>query len=230
MQADGGTLFLDEIGEMPIEMQAKLLRALQERTVRPVGSNSDVAFDARILAATNRDLDTLVFEKRFREDLYYRLNVVTISLPPLKERGMDILRLATHFLQKHAPRGGQPLSLPSPVAERLMSYDWPGNVRELENCMERAAALARYQEVTIEDLPQKIRAYRPDHFVVSADDPREIVTLDELERRYIERVLKLLDGNKSRAAQVLGLDRRTLYRKLDRYEGKETPSGATEAS
>mgnify|MGYP000394356083 CR=1 FL=1 len=217
LQADGGTLFLDEIGDMAVEMQAKLLRALQERTVRPVGSNSELAFDARILAATNRDLETEVFEKRFREDLYYRLNVVTIALPPLRARGMDVIKLASHFLQKHAPKD-KVFSLSAAIAERLTAYQWPGNVRELENCMERAVALARFDEVTVEDLPQKIRAYRPEHFVVSADDPREIITLDELERRYIERVLKLLDGNKSRAAQVLALDRRTLYRKLERYE------------
>jgi two-component system response regulator HydG len=130
---------------------------------------------------------------------------------------MDVIKLASHFLQKHAPKD-KVFSLSAAIAERLTAYQWPGNVRELENCMERAVALARFDEVTVEDLPQKIRAYRPEHFVVSADDPREIITLDELERRYIERVLKLLDGNKSRAAQVLALDRRTLYRKLERYE------------
>jgi two-component system response regulator HydG len=202
---------------MPIDMQAKLLRALQERTVRPVGSNSEIAFDARVLAATHRNIEDLVGDNRFRKDLYYRLNVVTIDLPPLRERGMDVLKLASHFLQKHAPRGASPLSLPAAIAERLLSYNWPGNVRELENCMERAVALAQYNAITIEDLPQKIRAYRPEQFVVSADEPAELVTLDELERRYIERVLKVLGGNKSRVAQVLGLDRRTLYRKLERY-------------
>jgi len=217
-QANGGTIFLDEIGEMPVEMQPKLLRALQERVVRPVGSNQEVPFDSRLVVATNRDLETEVYEKRFREDLYYRINVVQLQLPPLRARGGDVLLLAKHFLERFAKRSGKDgLSLSRQAAERLSSYDWPGNVRELENCMERSVALARYDQVTLEDLPEKIRAYRADRFVVSADDPAEILSLDELERRYIVRVLKLVDGNKSRAAQVLGLDRRTLYRKLERY-------------
>jgi DNA-binding NtrC family response regulator len=223
IEASGGTLFLDEIGEMPLDMQAKLLRALQERTVRPVGSNTEVPFDARILAATHRDLETETSERRFRQDLYYRINVVRIDVPPLRERGGDILKLAVHFLDKFAERTGRPrVTLSSPVAERLLAYDWPGNVRELENCMERVIALARYEQVTVEDLPEKVRIYRPDRFVLSADQTDEVVTLDELERRYILRVIKLVEGNKSRAAQLLGLDRRTLYRKLDRYRRGES--------
>jgi DNA-binding NtrC family response regulator len=223
IEASGGTLFLDEIGEMPMDMQAKLLRALQERTVRPVGANSEVPFDARILAATHRDLETETAERRFRQDLYYRINVVRIDVPPLRERGGDILKLAVHFLDKFAERTGRPrVTLSSPVAERLLAYDWPGNVRELENCMERVIALARYEQVTVEDLPEKVRIYRPDRFVLSADQTDEVVTLDELERRYILRVIKLVEGNKSRAAQLLGLDRRTLYRKLDRYRRGES--------
>jgi two-component system response regulator HydG len=218
-QASGGTLFLDEIGEMPIEIQPKLLRALQEKRVRPVGSNAEVPFDARLVAATNRNLEDEVYEKRFREDLFYRINVVKIDLPPLRERGADVLALARFFLDRAAARAAsKPLTLSTPAAEKLMSYAWPGNVRELENCMERVVALARFDHVTVEDLPEKIRAYRAERFVVSADDTDEIVTIDELERRYIMRVLSLLGGNKSRAAQLLGLDRRTLYRKLDRYE------------
>jgi DNA-binding NtrC family response regulator len=223
IEASGGTLFLDEIGEMPMDMQAKLLRALQERTVRPVGSNTEVPFDARILAATHRDLETETAERRFRQDLYYRINVVRIDVPALRERGGDILKLAVHFLDKFAERTGRPrVTLSSPVAERLLAYDWPGNVRELENCMERVIALARYEQVTVEDLPEKVRIYRPDRFVLSADQTDEVVTLDELERRYILRVIKLVEGNKSRAAQLLGLDRRTLYRKLDRYRRGES--------
>jgi two-component system, NtrC family, response regulator HydG len=218
-QANGGTLFLDEIGEMPIEIQPKLLRALQEKRVRPVGSNAEIPFDARLVAATNRNLEDEVYEKRFREDLFYRINVVKIDLPPLRERGADVLALARFFLDRAAARAGsKALTLSTPAAEKLMSYAWPGNVRELENCMERVVALARFDHVTVEDLPEKIRAYRAERFVVSADDTDEIVTIDELERRYIMRVLSLLGGNKSRAAQLLGLDRRTLYRKLDRYE------------
>lgn len=225
VQASGGTLFLDEIGEMPLEMQAKLLRALQERTVRPVGSNTEVSFDARIVTATHRDLESDVDTKRFREDLYYRINVVKIPVPPLRERSSDILTLATHFLDKFADRSGKGRMKLSPqFAAPLLAYHWPGNVRELENCIERAVALARFDHVSAEDLPDKIRSYRPDRFVVSADDPAEIIPLDELDRRYIVRAVKLLNGNKSRAAQLLGVDRRTLYRRLEKYEGEQHPA------
>jgi DNA-binding NtrC family response regulator len=224
VQASGGTLFLDEIGEMPLEMQTKLLRALQERTVRPVGANTELSFDARIVTATHRDLESDVDEKRFRQDLFYRINVVKIQVPPLRERSGDILVLGTHFLNKFAERAGKgAMTLPPQVAALLLAYRWPGNVRELENCMERAVALARLDHISAEDLPEKIRSYRPDRFVVSADDPEEIMTLDELDRRYIVRAVKLLNGNKSRAAQVLGLDRRTLYRRLEKYDGAEHP-------
>jgi len=227
VQANGGTLFLDEIGEMPLEMQPKLLRSLQERTVRPVGESTEVAFDARLVVATNRDLESEVYERRFREDLYYRINVVRIDLPPLRERGADVLALATHFLDRFGSQiGKKHLSIPVSVAERLTSYDWPGNVRELENCMERAVALSRFDQIAIDDLPEKIRAYRSDRFVVAADETTDIVPMDELERRYILRVLKLVRGNKSRAAQMLGLDRRTLYRKLERYENSDKHAAA----
>jgi two-component system, NtrC family, response regulator HydG len=218
VQATGGTLFLDEIGELPIDMQPKLLRALQERKVRPVGANQEIPFDARIVAATNRNLEDEVYEKRFREDLYYRINVVKIDVPPLRERGGDVLHLAQFFLKQFAERNEKSaLELSTTAAEKLMAYNWPGNVRELENCMEHAVALARFAQITVEDLPEKIRAYHAERFVVAANDPTEIVTMDELERRYILRVLSLVSGNKSRAAQVLGFDRRTLYRKLERY-------------
>jgi len=218
VQASGGTLFLDEIGELPIDVQPKLLRALQERKVRPVGSNAEIPFDARIVAASNRNLEDEVYEKRFREDLFYRINVVKIDVPPLRERGGDVLHLSQHFLKSFAERNAKSsLELSTTAAEKLMAYNWPGNVRELENCMEHAVALARFDQVTVEDLPEKIRAYRAERFVVAANDPTEIVTMDELERRYILRVLSLVGGNKSRAAQVLGFDRRTLYRKLERY-------------
>jgi two-component system response regulator HydG len=220
VEADGGTFFLDEIGEMPLEVQPKLLRALQERKVRPVGSNAEVPFDARIVAATNRDLEIEVEQRRFREDLYYRINVVKIELPPLRERGADVLAIAEHMLRRIS--NGRTLRLSPQAAERLMAYDWPGNVRELENCMERAVALARFDQIAVDDLPEKVRSFRSDRVVVSADDASELVTLDELERRYVRRVLKMLGGNKSRAAQILGLDRRTLYRKLERYERRDT--------
>jgi two-component system response regulator HydG len=222
VEASGGTLFLDEIGEMPLDMQAKLLRCLQERVVRPLGSNTEVPFDARIITATHRDLELEINENRFRQDLYYRVNVVRVDLPPLRERGGDVLKLAAYFLDKFTQQSGRArVSLSAPVAERLLAYDWPGNVRELENCMERVVALARFDQAAIDDLPEKIRAYRPDRFVLSADQTEEVMTIDELERRYIMRVIKLVDGNKSRASQLLGLDRRTLYRKLDRYRASE---------
>ncbi len=229
VQANGGTLFLDEIGELPLDVQPKLLRALQERKVRPVGANQEIPFDARIVAATNRNLEDEVYEKRFREDLYYRINVVKIDVPPLRERGGDVLHLAQHFLKEFSKRNEKPtLELSTTGAEKLMAYNWPGNVRELENCMEHAVALARFDQITVEDLPEKIRAYRAERFVVAANDPTEIVTMDELERRYILRVLALVGGNKSRAAQVLGFDRRTLYRKLERYGAAGTTSEASE--
>jgi len=218
LQASGGTLFLDEIGELPLDVQPKLLRALQERKVRPVGANQELPFDARIVAATNRNLEDEVEEKRFREDLYYRVNVVKIDVPPLRERGGDVLHLSQHFLKQFGARNEKTsLELSTTAAEKLMAYNWPGNVRELENCMEHAVALARFDQITVEDLPEKIRAYRAERFVVAANDPTEIVTMDELEKRYVLRVLSLVGGNKSRAAQVLGFDRRTLYRKLERY-------------
>ncbi len=221
LQATGGTLFLDEIAELPLEMQPKLLRALQERKVRPVGSNTEVPFDVRLVTATNRDLEYEVFQKRFREDLFYRVNVVTIEVPPLRERPGDVLLLAQHFLKRFAGVANKPMTaISETAAEKLVNYEWPGNVRELENCIERGVALGRFDQLTVEDLPQKVRGYRAPSFVVSADDTTEVVVMEEVERRYIMRVLGLVSGNKSQAAQLLGFDRRTLYRKLARYEAE----------
>jgi len=221
VKASGGTLLLDEIGDMPLEMQTKLLRALQEKTVRPVGATEEVPFDARVVAATHRDLEAEVLAKRFREDLFYRINVVTIYVPPLRAREGDILRLATHFLRKFAAKSDHgTMVLPPRVAASLLAYDWPGNVRELENCMERAVALAHTDHISTEDLPAKILARRTTPQAPTAAESEEILTLEEVDRRYIERALVLLKGNKSRAADLLGLDRRTLYRRLDRYESE----------
>jgi two-component system response regulator HydG len=228
-QANGGTLFLDEIGELPLDVQPKLLRALQERKVRPVGDNREIPYDARIVAATNRDLENEVHEKRFREDLYYRINVVKLEVPALRARGSDTLHLAHHFLKQFAERSGKPtLELSERAAERLMAYEWPGNVRELENCIEHAVALARFDQVTVEDLPEKLRGYLAGSFVATANDPTEIVTMEELEKRYLLRVFKLVGNNKSRAAEVLGIDRRTMYRKLERYASLEAAEGPPE--
>jgi two-component system, NtrC family, response regulator AtoC len=218
VQASGGTLFLDEIGELPLPLQPKLLRALQERKVRPLGGDAEVPFDVRLVTATNRDLETAVHEGRFREDLYFRVNVIHVPLPPLRARGGDILLLAQRFLGEYAARSGKQMAGLSPqAAERLLAYAWPGNVRELENCIERAVALAQHDHVLPDDLPEKIRAYRRSHVLVASDDPAELVPLEEVERRYILRVMEAVGGNKSQAAQVLGLGRKTLYRKLEAY-------------
>jgi DNA-binding NtrC family response regulator len=231
VQANRGTLFLDEIGELPLELQPKLLRALQERRVRPVGSNTEVAFDARIITASNRGLEEEVDERHFRQDLFYRINVVSLDLPPLREREGDVLELAQHFLAQHAARRGAPeMHIAPEVAEKLIAYHWPGNVRELENCIARATAFARHDQVTVQDLPEKIRSYRVDRFAECGDDPKGVISLDELARRYITRVIKLFRGNKSRAAEVLGIDRRTLYRRIEGWEQQEARDNVTRAS
>jgi two-component system response regulator HydG len=219
VEADKGTLFLDEIGEMPLEMQSKLLRVLQERRVRPVGGSHETAFDTRIIAATNKDLESAIEDGSFREDLYYRLNVVRIAVPPLRSRGQDILLLAQGFVKNIASRNDKAVKgLSAAVAHRLLEYNWPGNVRELENSIERAIAVTHFEEIILEDLPEKLRDYESDKFVIRGDDPEELPTLDEVEARYIRRVLKAVGGNKSQAALVLGLDRRTLYRRLERLD------------
>jgi DNA-binding NtrC family response regulator len=217
-QADQGTLFLDEIGDVPVRMQSKLLRALQERTVRPVGGNAEVPFDARVLAATNRDLDVAIEEGSFREDLYWRINVIHIELPPLRARGGDILLLAQEFLGDAAAGAKKAISTFSPeAAKKLLDYAWPGNVRELKNCVERAVALARFETISVDDLPDRVRSYTPRDILVSGGDPSELVTLEEVEKRYIACVMEAVSGNKVQAARILGIDRTTLYRKLQRY-------------
>ncbi|MFN7974399.1 MAG: sigma-54 dependent transcriptional regulator [Acidobacteriota bacterium] len=222
--AAGGTLLLDEIGDLPLPLQPKLLRALQERKVRPVGADEEVPFDARIVSATNRDLETDVLERRFREDLFYRINVIHVDLPPLRARGGDVLILAQSFLERFAARFGKPVkAISTSAAEKLYSYSWPGNVRELENAMERAVALTRFEEIVVDDLPDKIRRYHGGHVLVASDDPTELIPLEELERRYILRALETLGGNKTLTAQRLGLDRKTLYRKLERYAEMGSP-------
>jgi DNA-binding NtrC family response regulator len=216
IQAGAGTVFLDEIGEMPLDMQVKLLRVLQQRSLRPVGGDEEMPFQARVVCATNRDLETEVEEGRFRQDLFYRVNVVTIEVPPLRSRGSDVLMLAHHFLKRIAERTGKDVNSISPDASRkLLDYDWPGNVRELENGMERAVAMARMSEIQVEDLPAKIRDHHSTRLVIEGDDPSELVTMSEMERRYVRRVLDACGGNKTQAAKVLGIDRRSLYRRLE---------------
>ncbi len=221
--ASGGTIFLDEIGELPLEMQPKLLRALQEHAVRPVGGTTEVPFDARVIAATNRNLETMVEERTFREDLYFRINVLQVDLPPLRSRGGDVLVLARHFLDRIAARAQKRIIGFSPeAAQKLMSYAWPGNVRELENCIERAVALASFDQLAVSDLPEKVRAFRASQLVLNSDDATTLVTLEELEQRYVVRVLESVAGNKAAAARILGIERKTLYRMLERW-GERTP-------
>ena len=218
VQAHRGTLLLDEIGELPLSLQPKLLRALEERAVRPVGSNDELPFDARVLVATNRDLDTAVEEGTFREDLYYRIQVIEVEVPPLRARGNDVLLLAQHFVDHFAASSGKNVRgiLPA-AAQKLLSYPWPGNVRELRNCIERAVTLCRYNELTPDDLPDRLNDVRRIKRLLGTDELSELLPLHEIERRYILEVFDATDGNKSLAAKILGLNRKTLYRKLHRY-------------
>jgi DNA-binding NtrC family response regulator len=214
--ADGGTFLLDEVGEMSPKTQVKLLRALQEREVIPVGATQAVPMDARIIAATNRDLDEEIRKGDFRSDLYYRLNVINLKLPALRERREDIPLLARYFLQRTGNGDTPARELSEEALEALMAYDWPGNVRELENALERAAVLAAKKgEIPASALPERVRE-RPKPQLVSADPPPN-PPMEIIERAYIEWVLKAEGGNKSRAAEVLGIDPSTLYRKIARY-------------
>ena len=217
-QADGGTIFLDEIAEMPAVMQAKLLRALQEKRVRPIGGTQEIPFDVRVVAATNQDIDAYIADGRFREDLYYRLNVIRIDLPPLNARGNDVLLLAQHFLKQQQGKQGKGVRGISREAARvLLAYDWPGNVRELQNCIERAVVMTRFDQITVEDLPEKIRNHAQSNVIINSDNPTDLVPLAEIERRYILRVLEATKGNRTMAANILMLDRKTLRRKLKRW-------------
>jgi DNA-binding NtrC family response regulator len=217
-QANTGTLLLDEIGELPLDMQPKLLRVLQERQVRAVGSNVSLPVTARVIAATNRDLEEEVEHNRFREDLFYRLNVVQIHVPPLRARGNDILLLAEHFLRQGVARSGKSVAGIAPEAQRkLLAYDWPGNVRQLENAMERALTFTAMEQIQAEDLPPRVLEVTGLRTEEQDLDLEHALTIDQLERRHIERALKHCSDNKTRAAKILGVDRRTLYRKLERY-------------
>jgi len=222
LDASGGTLFLDEIAELPLELQPKLLRALEERSIRPLGGTTEVPFDVRLVTATNRDLDEAIEQGRFREDLFFRINVIEIPVPPLSARGADVLLLAQHFLQGAAVRAGKSVrGITRPAAEKLTSYSWPGNVRELRNAIERAVTLTNHEEILVDDLPERIRAYRKTDLLIGAEDPSELARLEDVERRYILHVLKSVGGNRTQAARILGLDRKTLYRRLRQYERSE---------
>jgi DNA-binding NtrC family response regulator len=241
--ADTGTVFLDEIGELPLELQAKLLRVLQEKEVRPVGSNQRVKVDVRVIAATNRDLEAAYKNGSFRKDLYFRLNVVTIPVPALRERRSDIPMLVQWFCERYAP--GAELRLSNAAMKCLMNYDWPGNVRELENCIERAVALGDGQLIDLSDLPASIAGFSPplprlssqaglshtaspalsstaeraSDYAASSDltDGLSSTDLEDIERATIQRVFEQVKGDKALAGRMLGISRATLYRKLKRY-------------
>lgn len=211
--AQGGTLFLDEIGEMPVDLQAKLLRALQEREVKPVGATERRQINVRIVAATNRDLEAAIKGGAFRQDLYFRLNVVQLKLPPLRERKRDIPLLVTSFLERFSDKTGEVRLLSEDTMQRLLAYDWPGNVRELENAIERALAMGSGPIVHVADLPSDLLQDLGDK-LPSVD---VIIPLEELERRAILRTLRETGGDKLAAAKILGIGKTTLYRKLKQY-------------
>jgi DNA-binding NtrC family response regulator len=236
--ADTGSVFLDEIGELPLELQAKLLRVLQEKEVRPVGSNQRVKVDVRVIAATNRDLEAAYKAGTFRKDLYFRLNVVTVHVPALRERRSDIPILVSWFCERYAP--GADLRVSNAAMKALMNYDWPGNVRELENCVERAVALGNGNLIDLSDLPPTIAALnsptsRPgldsvpeliSDLAASAESssgegttavPLSTTDLEDIERATIQRVFEQVKGDKALAGRMLGISRATLYRKLKRY-------------
>jgi two-component system response regulator HydG len=213
--AGDGTLFLDEIGELPTDLQSKLLRALQEHEIKPVGSNERVGIRARVIAATNRDLEAGIRAGDFRQDLYFRLNVVQIKLPPLRDRKADIPLLVNSFLEKFSDPARPTQIISEDAMLRIMAYDWPGNIRELENAIERAVALGSGPILHVGDLPSNL------HYTGSAEklpDTDELVPLEALERRAIFRALRETSGDKLAAARILGIGKTTLYRKLKQYE------------
>ncbi|HMI50675.1 MAG TPA: sigma-54 dependent transcriptional regulator [Candidatus Saccharimonadales bacterium] len=215
--ANGGTIFLDEIGELPLEMQAKLLRVLQEKEIRPVGSNVKINIDVRVIAATNRDLESAYRAGTFRKDLYFRLNVVTVHLPSLHDRRSDIPMLVHHFLDKYA--AGAHMQVTPAAMKSLLHYEWPGNIRELENCIARAVTLGDHQLIDVADLPPAIRSEHSGGTSVAAADAAAVSTtaLADMERMTILRVFEQANGDKALAGKMLGISRATLYRKLKRY-------------
>ena len=216
--ASKGTIFLDEIAELPVELQAKLLRALQEREIKPIGSNTQLRLESRVIAATNQDPEVAIQRGTFRKDLYFRLNVVSIKLPPLRERKNDLPALIHYFIDRHGGAESGVTGVSYEAMTRLMNYDWPGNVRELENCVQRALALGSPPLIQVKDLPSPLLNY-----FGTASDPQEIVTLWELERRAILQALESTGGDRPRAAKLLGIGKTTIYRKLKEY-GVEEPA------
>jgi transcriptional regulator with PAS, ATPase and Fis domain len=217
--AQGGTVFLDEIGELPTDLQAKLLRAIQEKEIRPVGSVRNIPINVRILAATNHDLEQAVIQGTFRRDLYFRLNVLTLRIPPLRERRQDIPLLVAHFLERQGCDSGVEKTISDEALKALLNYDWPGNVRELENCIDRACALSSSNELQLRDLPTQIYS-APAEVLGISPSSSGIAPLADIERQAILNALAQVNGDKMRAARLLGIGKTTLYRKLKEYESQ----------
>jgi DNA-binding NtrC family response regulator len=218
--AEGGTVFLDEVGELPVDLQAKLLRAIQEKEIRPVGSTKRIPINVRILAATNRDLEQAVAQGTFRRDLYFRLNVLSLRIPPLRERRQDIPLLAGHFLERLSRSSGQERILSDDALKTMLAYDWPGNVRELENCLERACAFTTGPMIHLADLPTDIHSANSS-VPTGGNGSTKIVPMAELEKQTILNAIAQLNGDKLLAAQLLGIGKTTLYRKLKEYASQE---------
>jgi len=218
--AHGGTVFLDEIAELPVDLQSKLLRAIQEKEIRPVGSTKSIPINVRILAATNRDLEIAVQDGKFRKDLYFRLNVVTLKIPPLRERKQDIPLLVGHFLERLSRSSGAQREISDEAMNLMLAHDWPGNVRELENCLERACALSSGPLMQVADLPTSIQNAQL-HTAAGVLPPHRIVTIAELEKHAILGTIDQLQGDKLMAAKLLGIGKTTLYRKLKEYASQD---------
>jgi DNA-binding NtrC family response regulator len=224
--ARGGTLFLDEVGEMPLALQTKLLRAIEDKKIRPLGATEEISADVRIVAATNADLEQAAEEGRLRSDLYYRLATVTITVPPLRNRPADIPLLIKHFLSRASAEAGRSVPEIAPDAMiRLLRHPWPGNARELQNAIQRGVILARNNVLTIKELPPKVAGLdiTPGKVLSEAVDKR--MSLDQLERDYVRAVVEAVNGNKTEAANILKIDRKTLYRKLEESPDRESTSG-----
>jgi DNA-binding NtrC family response regulator len=219
--AEGGTVFLDEVGELPVDLQAKLLRAIQEREIRPVGSTRRIAINVRILAATNRDLEQAVAQGTFRRDLYFRLNVLSLRIPPLRERRQDIPLLGAHFLERLSRASGHERSVSDEAMKALLAYDWPGNVRELENCLERACAFTTGPMIQAADLPSSIHSAPGTMPIGVEGTTTKILPMAELEKLTILNTITQLNGDKLLAARLLGIGKTTLYRKLKEYSSQD---------
>ena len=216
--ADGGTVFLDEIGDIPLELQVKLLRLLQAREIEKIGEGKPIKVDVRIIAATHRNLQAMIEDGTFREDLYYRLNVIPLEIPPLRDRQEDVPELVEHFFERAKQKHGRlDLRLPGGLLPYFTAHRWPGNVRELENAIERLVVLARGQEVTLEELPETLRRERPALDSLHLDLPPHGISLEALEKELIQLALRKFDGNQTQAAKFLDISRKTLIYRIEKH-------------